>query len=261
MLVPVIGLVQVGVQGRADRYTYLPLVGVFVAVTWWVAEVLQTRLPPRAARRAAAGLSIAVLVPLLVACMAQVRHWQDRLTLFQHLVEVVPEFPNGHLSLGAELDQRGDREGAKASYLRALQADPDSADAHSNLAFWHLRAAMLDQALAHADEVVRLRPSLFEGHLARGRALAGLQRHEEAIESFRRALALNPSLREARAGLGSELLWLGRTDEALDVLRQGVEEAPNAALLRHDLGVALLRKGKRAGGRRAAPGRARHRAT
>jgi len=246
MLLPVIGLVQVGVQGHADRYTYLPLVGIFMAVTWGGADLLLHRLPEQRARVTGAALSAVLLAVLVLVCMAQVKHWENRLTLFQRLVEVEPNYPQGHLSLGAELDARGDRAGARASYERALAADPASADAHSNLAFWFLRGGLLDEALTHADAVLRLRPELFEGHLARGQALAGLQRHEEALESFRRALERRPGQRDARAGIGSELLWLGHTDEAMKVLQQAVEEAPNAALLRHDLAVALLRKGRHA---------------
>ena len=244
MLVPVIGLVQVGVQGRADRYTYLPLVGIFVVVTWGTAELLGRRLPEPRAQRTGAALAVLALAALVPVCMAQVRHWENRLTLFRRLVQVEPDYPSAHLSLGAELDARGDRAGARDSYARALEVDPESADAHSNLAFWYLREGTFDQALTHADTVVSLKPHLFEGHLARGRALSGLRRHQEAIESFRRALELSPGLRDARAGLGSELLWVGRTDEALEVLRQAVEDAPNAPLLRHDLAVALLRKGQ-----------------
>ncbi|HET9301050.1 MAG TPA: tetratricopeptide repeat protein, partial [Candidatus Polarisedimenticolaceae bacterium] len=233
MLVPVMGLVQVGLQGRADRYTYLPLVGIFMAGTWAIAE--------RLGRRVGMALAVLVLAALLPVCVAQVKHWESQLTLFQRLVDVEPDYPAAHLSLGVEQDARGDRAGARRSFTRALELDPGSADAHANLAFLALREGDLDQALAHGDAVVRLEPQLFEGHLARGQALAGLKRHQEAIESFTRTLALSPGQREARAGLGSELLWTGRTEEALQVLRQAVGDAPGDARLRHDLAVALLR--------------------
>jgi len=236
MLLPVIGLVQVGVQGRADRYTYLPLVGIFMLVTWGAAGLLP--------RTAGAVLSASVLAALLPVCMAQTKHWENRLTLFRRLVAVEPDYPAGHLTLGAELDARGDPAAARESYARALAVDPESADAHSDLAFLDLREGNPTEALAHADAVVSLRPQLFEGHLARGQALSALRRHEEAIVSFRSALVLNPGLRDARAGLGAELLWTGRTDEALEVLHRAVEEAPNAPLLRHDLAVALLRENR-----------------
>jgi hypothetical protein len=134
MLAPVIGVVQIGIQSRADRYTYLPSIGLLLVVVWLVADAVVAYVPTFAVRWVAAGSALLAIGALSVACAHQAAYWQDRLTLFKRLAAAVPEYPNGHLTVGVELERRGDRDGALAAFEDALRVAPSSPDVHTNLA-------------------------------------------------------------------------------------------------------------------------------
>jgi Flp pilus assembly protein TadD len=246
MLVPVVGLVQVGVQARADRYTYLPLVGVFLVLCWGVPDLLARRWGPRAARRGAAAALAGALGVLAPLCWGQVGHWRDRLTMARRLTEVVPAFAPGHLTVGVELGDRGDAAGARAAFERALQVAPENPEPRVNLALWHLRHGTREEAVQHAREALRLPAKDAALYLTLARALAGSGLHGEAADAFVRAGALDPRSAEAAAGEAAELLAAGRLDAAIEAQRRRLATAPAGARvheIHNDLGVALMRKG------------------
>ena len=176
-LVPVIGLVQVGEQALADRYTYVPLVGLFMIVAWNVPSPVAAGGRRAAGLAAAAGLTLAVL---MVASSLQLRHWRNNLSLYSRAVAVSPGSWMMRANLGAELQSRGRLEEAIVHFRALVGLRPDIPDARHNLAF-----ALL---------------------------LAG--RREEAVAGFRETLRLNPSHPRANYNLGVTLMKLGRPDEA-----------------------------------------------
>lgn len=180
-LVPVIGLIQVGQQAMADRYAYIPLIGLFIIIAWGVAD-LTRRLPFGSCRLAGTTTTTAAAALLIVLTMAtrwQLRHWQNSITLFE----------------------------------RALEVTSDNEIAHNNLGAVLVRKGRLDEGLAHLREAVRLYPAY---ETARANIAITLtqkanieagdeSRWQEAVELYRQALALNPDLAEARQGLDSML--------------------------------------------------------
>ncbi len=207
LLAPVIGIVQVGGQAMADRYTYLPLIGLAIAVAWAAFDLA----PGERARRALAALALAALAALGVATFRQVRTWRDTETLFAH----------------------------------ALRVTEGNAVAHVNLGLAVTRAGRIDEGEAHATAALALAPRLAHAHALRAE-LRGLQgRPEEAVRGYETALALLPGTARWHGEIGRALLELGRTDEAVARLEEAVRLDPwNAALLAN-LGRALEQAGRR----------------
>jgi tetratricopeptide (TPR) repeat protein len=206
-LLPVIGIVQVGVQALADRYAYLPLVGVFIAAAWSLAGVAGRG--DRQARAAAAAAAL-IVAALCVLTARQVATWRDSVTLFSQAVAVTADNHIAHNNLGTALLARG-------------------------------RAA---EALPHFDAAIRIAPVYAKGHLNRGRALAQLGRFEEAVLSFRTAADRDPDEPAIPRHLGQALEKLGRLEEALAAYRESLRLEPRNARTLDLMGVALARAGR-----------------
>lgn len=155
MLVPVIGLVQVGGQAMADRYTYLPLVGIFVAVVYGAqAAVLRWKLKPVLPWAVTAG----VLAGCLTLTARQLSYWQDGVTLFTHTVAVTGDNPIARINLGVALEQAGQPQEALAQYKIAEQLDPGRVQVHNNLGNLYDAQGQTNEALAEYREALRLQP-------------------------------------------------------------------------------------------------------
>jgi tetratricopeptide (TPR) repeat protein len=247
-LVPTLGLVQVGEQALADRYTYVPLVGVFVAAVWGVAEAMGTAAHP-ARRRGAPGIA----VPPVAACAAatlgrELPAWRDgealwnralavtrgndtamlnlsalyidrgRLpeaeALLREAVRLRPDVAMNHGNLGLVLTRLGRGEEAAEHLRRALAINPAYPEAHSNLGFWLAARGRNEEAVTHFREAIRLKPDYVEPWYNWGTVLAGLGQWEEASAKLERALALKPEYGEAHANLAAVRYYQGRRDEA-----------------------------------------------
>jgi Flp pilus assembly protein TadD len=221
-LVPVIGFVQVGVQAMADRYTYLPLTGVFVALAWGAAAASRRRVPAAAV----AALACASLLALAAATRGEVAVWHSGETLFRRAVavspgswmawtnlglaqaeagktadaiasyrrslELAPRQAYTRNDLGRALEQGGDLEGARAQYRQALAFAPGYAMVHNNLGTTYASSGRVDLALPRFEEAVRLDPGYADARYNLARALAILGRREEAGRHAREALRLSP---------------------------------------------------------------------
>jgi hypothetical protein len=205
-LVPVIGLVQVGDQAMADRYTYVPLIGPFIMLAWSVRETT-TRW------RASRGAIVAVASGLLAACPVltwlQVRHWRDSVTVFAHAAAVVPHSYVAHVQLGNALAERGRFAEAIDHYYAALRVKPDLAEAHGNLGALLARAGRIDEAIAEYEEALRLNPNLADAHNNLGVTLAAQGHVELAIRHYAEALRLNPNNQTARDNMARALAARG----------------------------------------------------
>ncbi len=156
LLLPVIGLVQVGPQGRADRYTYLPSIGLISALAWELERLAGLFRPIR--RTALAGLAAAAVLLLLPATVRQQRVWHDNLSLFGRAAAVTSGNWMAHNNLGTELTFRGRLAEADAEYRKALAIRPDYGTAHYNLGNLLLRRGMIEEAAGHYREALSADP-------------------------------------------------------------------------------------------------------
>ncbi len=199
-LVPVIGLVPVGVQARADRYTYVPLIGVFIMIAWGVPELVARS---RIGRRTLAATAVAVVLACAAAASAQVASWKDDVALWTRATMLtlhVDEYA-AHLSLGRTLTNQERFPEAVAHFSEAVRLQPRSAEAHLDLGVALSRQGKASEAIRSFGEAVRLEPGYEQAHFNLGAALAGAGRYDEAIREFTEALRINPANPAAQKAL------------------------------------------------------------
>jgi len=241
MLVPVIGIVQVGEQAMADRYTYLPLVGFSFAFVWLVADLVESR---RALRGVTAGVACAALILLAAQAYRQTAYWKSGRTLFEHAIAVTDRNFIMIGNLGVVLDEEGKSEEAMKCYKKAFEIEPEYDGAYMNAGLMLSKQGKREEAMALYERVLSFKPKCAEAHNNLGVILSGMGRIEEAIAHYREALAIKPDYGEARANLGHELLRVGKIDEAYDSLAKAVQELPGKPEAQADLGLALAARGK-----------------
>ena len=238
MLVPVIGLIQVGSQPIADRYTYLPLVGLSIAVAWG--------LPRRSAAGAKAGAIAAagVVIALAIGTRWQVSHWRTSIALWEHAVDAVPGNYRAHVNLGHALESVGKIDEAIAHDREALRIKPDYAEAHNNLGGALLERRRPAEAVIHLLKAVQLSPRYVTAHNNLGLALAATQQPDEAIAHFKQAVQLNPLFAPAHGNLGVALAQQGRFDEAVTAFREALRLQPDVVQARQNLARSLHERGR-----------------
>lgn len=243
-LVPVIGLIQVGGQARADRYTYLPLVGIFVAIVWGAHAIV-------AAGRgrdedSAAGIAplLAILPVLAIASHAQATTWTDSITLWSHALEAAGANAGAHVNLANALSDAGRSEDAERHYREAFRLRPTDADAANGLGVLELARDRAEVSIPMFRQAVATRPNFPDAWSNLAVALSKVGRTEEALEPARRAVALDPDLAVARTNLGTLLLNLGTPAEAVPELREACRLDPESPKAHNNLGLALLSSGR-----------------
>ena len=239
MLVPVIGLIQVGMQSHADRYTYLPVIGLVVALVW----TLDGWLPAtRAARVSAFAAACAVLGVLAFATTRQVALWKDNRTLFTHALALDPANPVAHQCLGSELLKAGQPREAIRHFEAELREIPGFLDAHIDLGNALGMLGRYDEAVAQFQACLRLRENPNVRHNL-GLAFMHLGREDEAIAEYRTVLHEDPDHYETLVELATTLGKRGQTGEAEPLLRRAVELQPEVAKTRRMLAVTLTLEG------------------
>jgi protein O-mannosyl-transferase len=275
MLVPVIGLVQVGSQAMADRYTYLTQIGLYVAVAWGGLHVVRTSAGRRRACAIAAGLA---LVLLAGSAWRQVSFWRDSETLWSHALSVTsrnheahnglaralarrgqmdaaiaqyeealaikPDYVEAHNNLGNVLAGRGEHAAAITQYRMALRIKPDHAEAHNNLALALADGGQVDAAIAHYEKALALEPRFAEAHYNLGNALAGRGQADLAAAEYEQALAVRPDFAEAHNNLGTVLAGRGEIDSAIAHYRKALAINPDFISARENLAVLLAERQK-----------------
>ena len=226
-LVPVLGLVQVGEQASADRYTYVPLIGLFLILAFGIYDALHRQPSRNFVFAGACGLTI-------VACVGctrvQLGYWKTSQTLWEHALAVDNENPSAHVNVGSYLEQQGRLDDAKFHYNQALRIDHDYGIAHTNLAAVLERRGRLDDAIPHYSEAFRIGPEDAAKHFALGNALAKRgQTHElgQAIDQLGQALRLQSDFPEAHNSLGICYWTLEQSDKAIAELSAAIRLKPD----------------------------------
>ena len=232
VLAPAIGLVQVGGQSMADRYTYLPLIGLFIMLCWSVPSRAMERWDLKVITCDAAAVVLAVCA---VLSRGQVEYWKDSETLFRHALDVTRDNWLAHYNLGIALEQTGKTEEAIAHYEQALRIKPNYAEAHNNLGVMFEHQDKLPEAIAHYEQALRIKPDSGGAHNNLGVALVRLGRMQEAMEHFEQALRINPDDAKAYYNLGVVLAQAGRISEAIAHYDQALRLKPDFAEARNAL--------------------------
>ena len=241
-LVPVIGLVQVGAQTMADRYFYIPSIGLFIAIVFGLADIAETR---RVAPWLSAAIANVVLVVLATLTNAQIHRWSDSFTLFNHALTVAPPSVAAENSLGYAMQRSGRLDEAAAHYEKALQIRPDDYMSLLYIGVVRFYQGRVPEAIEYAQAAIRSQPDAPKAHNLLGMALAKQNRNEAALDEVRRAAELAPKDADIRNDLGLALARLGRIPEAIDQFHEALRLNPNNAAAAHaNLGWALLASGK-----------------
>jgi tetratricopeptide (TPR) repeat protein len=244
MLVPAIGLVQVGIQSMADRYTYLPMIGISIMVVWEACELL-ANVP---GRRWILGMaSGAALVACLILTPRQVRFWRDSDTLFEHAIKVTDNNYLAYNNLGFFLSNRGEHQKAMLYYKSALQINPSYDEALNNLGYSLSELGHYQEATNEYIKALSINPRLTEAHNNLGNALGILGFSDAAMHEYQIALEENPRHADARNNYGIALAMRGQLDEAIQQFRLAILYKENYASAHSDLGNALALKGELAG--------------
>jgi tetratricopeptide (TPR) repeat protein len=275
MLAPVIGILQVGTQARADRYTYLPQIGLYLVIVWGLVELCAAR---RLFRPILAGIAVILVGALMIRARIQVTYWRNSESLWTralecnpanfvaqnnlgsallqqgkideaiaHLrlgVQIKPGFSKALNNLGYALIKKGNADDAIVYLERALKADPDDVEAQHNLGRAFLEKGLPDRAIVHFQKALNLDSHYADVHNHLGTAYVQCGKTAEAIRQFQEALILDPEYVEARNNLGCALTLEGKLDQAIMQLQKALATDPSNVGAHNNLGNALFQKGK-----------------
>jgi Flp pilus assembly protein TadD len=241
MLLPVLGLVQVGGQAHADRYTYLPQIGIYLAVTWLAADLAAKW---QVGRMALGGLMAIVLAILMVCAWKQTAYWKNSETLWRHALACTRGNILAYVNLGHELFEQGRLDEAISHYQKGLETQPNNRQFHNNLANALREKGKLDEAIVHYEKAVQIQPGSAEAQFNLGKALGLKGKQEEAIARYEIALQVEPGFLPARMSLGNALLRQGKADLAAAHFQKVLEIRPNDAGMHLNLGLCFFQTGK-----------------
>jgi tetratricopeptide (TPR) repeat protein len=241
-LVPVIGLVQVGKQQMADRYTYVPLIGLFLILVWGIGDALARRPGGKA-------LSVALTALVLLACLVLTWHqagtWRDSESLWTNALAVTTGNSDACISVGSIRESQGKPGEAIALYRKALEYAPDDAIAHHHLGLALARQGKEQEAVAHLNAALRLDPRQSRAHLiGRGEALMQLGKLDEAQEMYERALREDPNDVTLHVNLGAICFKRGDLDGAARHFGAALKIDPNLTQAHNNLGSVLVQQGQ-----------------
>jgi len=238
-LLPVSGIIHDGPHRVADRYTYIPLIGLIIAIVWTGAYLSQRT---KISALTAAALTCLVLLPLSVLSYQQASRWQSSITLFDHAVSLYPDNWIAHNNLGDALDREGKKTEAIDHYQAALQLKPNYAKANYNLGNTLASLGRHDEALHFFLTALTIYPEFAEAHNNAGVLLARQKRYLEAKIHFQTALTLEPEYEDARTNLADLADTLRELEVAISDLQERLKASPNNANLLNNLGL-LYRDG------------------
>jgi tetratricopeptide (TPR) repeat protein len=247
VLVPTIGIVQVGAQSMADRYSYLPTTGLFIAGVWSAHAFIERR---REGGQKTAATTVGIAVGALAAVcgaltLRQAGYFQDGVTVFRHAIAVTSPNVVANARLGSALSKEGKLAEAESAYRAAIAVAPNAAIAHAELGAVLVQMGRLDEAIAEDEEAIRLTPTLAIAHYNLGRALLKRREVERALAHLQLAVQLAPDSPESHTGLGFGLTDAHQFDAAIAEFETAIRLSPHGTIgARDGLAVALVRSGR-----------------
>jgi tetratricopeptide (TPR) repeat protein len=275
MLLPVIDIMQAAHNAHADRYSYLPQIGLYILITWGVVELCASWCNRRVALGFAAA---AILTGLSVVAYVQTSYWKNSLTLWTHTLactsqnafadntigsalvgqgqwaeaithferalQIEPDYPEAHVNLGVALASQGRRDEAIAHFEQALRLNPNSADAHYNLGDALANEDKLTEAIVHFEQALQLKPDFAGAHYDLGLALATEGKWTEAIQNYEQALHFKLDYADAQYITGVALATEKKWAKAIPLYEQVLQQKPDYAEAHNNLGIALASQGK-----------------
>jgi tetratricopeptide (TPR) repeat protein len=234
-LVPVIGLVQVGSHGRADRYTYVPLIGLFIIAAWGIPELLKRW---RFRKKVLVALSASILAGLFMVTRTQVGYWQNSITLFDHTLNVTDHNGLIHNNRGAVYSGLGYPARAIEDFNRAIEIYPNDAAAYNNRGIAYGKLGNRSQAISDFNRAIEIDPNYAAAYNNRGNAYGNLGDHAEAISDFNRAIEIDPNDAVAHTNRGIAYGNLGNRMQAIRDFDRAIEIDPNYTVAYYNRGIA-----------------------
>jgi tetratricopeptide (TPR) repeat protein len=274
ILVPVIGLVQVGEQAMADRYTYIPLIGLFILIAWGVPDLLKKWQY----RKIFLGLSaVVILSALTVSSFSQASHWKNGITLFENAVKVTennykaqnnlgtawgpvdldkaiyhykeslkikPNYVRALYNLGTALSEKGDYDEAVLYFSKALKINPKKTDARMNMANVLFKQGKSDKAVFHYNEIIKRDSENADVHSNLAIILSAQGKLDESILHYKEAVKINPEHLKAHYNLGNIFIKQGKTKEAFTHFAEVIKIKPDFVQAYNKIGLILFKQGK-----------------
>jgi len=240
-LVPVIGIVQVGVQRMADRYTYVPLIGLFIIIAWGVPDILVRWRH----KRIIASVSTTVVLSAFIICTwFQVKNWQNSITLFEHALNMTTNNSVAHINMGVALAGEGKMDEAARHYYEALRIKPNLTAPHLNLGVALKEGGNLSEAINHFKKVLGVKSDCAEAHYELGDTLNRKGDFTSAIEHYLEAVRIKPDYAKVYNNLGVILACQNKDKEAIGYFYKALQIDSSYAGAYYNLGKILTHQGK-----------------
>jgi len=261
-LVPVIGLVQVGNQAMADRYTYVPLLGIFIIIAWGIPDLFprsETAGVSRQARRSAnrqgsqatAPLRLDLAIPAVVICAilmavtyTQVGYWKDTGTLFAHTISIFPKDASAHILVAQEFDGKDMRDEAIEEYRKALDITPKNADAQFNLGVLLAKQKQPAEAVEHFQAALRINPNHAKAHSYLGNLLTTAGQLDQAAHHLNEAIRLDPNNPQPYCYMGLLMHHMNRIRDSDSYYRKAISMKPDYAEAHGNFAIILYLEGR-----------------
>jgi len=240
-LVPVIGIVQVGVQRMADRYTYVPLIGLFIIIAWGVPDIL---VRWRHKRIMVTVSTTVVLSAFMICTWFQVKNWQNSITLFEHALNMTTDNSVAHINMGVALSGQGKMDEAVRHYYEALRIKPNLTAPHLNLGVALKEGGKLSEAINHFTKVLGVKSDCAEAHYELGDTLNRKGDFASAIEHYLEAVRIKPDYAKVYNNLGVILACQNKDKEAIVHFYKAVQIDSAYAGAYYNLGKIFTNQGK-----------------
>jgi Flp pilus assembly protein TadD len=240
-LIPVIGLVQVGTQAMADRYTYFPSIGIVIMLVWGIALLFQ-REDMRKKILFPAG--VAYLAILAVLTWQQCGYWKNSIELFNHALHITKDNALAHSNLGLALFEEGKTEEAVDHYNKAIRLKPDYADAYNNRGTAYAHLGQQQRAIEDFNQVIRLQPDYAVAYYNRGFIYSELGQYQRAIEDYNQAIRQQPDYADAYNNRGIIYCVLGQYQLAIENCNEAILLRPDYADAYNNRGISYAKLGQ-----------------